>query len=84
MTTKEDAFRIALVETLVIRPTSSGEVEKLLLGDDVQRHITDKRWLAANRKLLQEIGEEQYLRRVRAVLKGVDPVSELEAPSEQL
>lgn len=36
--------------------------------------VSEPQWIAANRKLLRELGEEAYLRRLLAVLKG-DPQS---------
>ncbi len=40
------------------------------LWDEHELLVSEEQWVAANRQLLRELGDEAYLRRLLAVLKG--------------
>ncbi|MGI9003021.1 MAG: hypothetical protein ACR2GH_15405 [Pseudonocardia sp.] len=68
-------------------PTSPDELAAMLINPFyaiefdprlIERHeplTSEDQWVAANRRLLHELGEEAYLRRLLAVLKGDFPTS---------
>jgi hypothetical protein len=62
------------VAAMLINPVYAVSINPDLVG----RHesiVTKERWIQANKRLIEEVGAEQWLRRLLAVLEGDYPAS---------
>ncbi|MGQ0572925.1 MAG: hypothetical protein ACT4RN_01830 [Pseudonocardia sp.] len=54
---------------MLINPFYAVQIDPTLT-DDHELLVSEEQWITANRKLLRELGEEAYLRRLLTVVKG--------------
>jgi len=54
---------------MLINPFYAVQIDPTL-ADDHELLVSEEQWITANCELLRELGEEAYLRRLLAVLKG--------------
>ena len=57
------------LKDMLINPYYAVQIDPTLV-DDHELLVSEEQWITANRKLLRELGDEAYLCRLLAVLKG--------------
>ena len=62
------------ITAMLINPVYAVSIDQNLVGSH-QPIIPRERWIEANQRLIDEIGPEEWLRRLLAVLEGDVPAS---------